>query len=55
MLEQNFVTSMIKAGGNPLAFFERPIAAVLGILTILIWLSPVILGMVRRRGRAGAV
>ncbi len=26
MLEQNFVTSMIKAGGNPLAFFERPIA-----------------------------
>jgi TctA family transporter len=55
MLEQYFVTSMIKAGGNPLAFFERPIAAVLGILTILIWLSPVILGMVRRRGRAGAV
>ena len=30
MLEENFVTSMIKADGNPLAFFQRPLAAVLG-------------------------
>jgi TctA family transporter len=37
MLEQNFMTSMIKADGNALFFFERPIAAVLGVLTILIW------------------
>lgn len=37
MLEQNFMTSMIKADGNALQFFERPIAAVLGILTVLIW------------------
>jgi TctA family transporter len=37
MLEQNFMTSMIKADGNPLFFFERPIAAVLGAMTILIW------------------
>jgi TctA family transporter len=37
MLEQNFMTSMIKADGDPLFFFERPIAAVLGIMTILIW------------------
>ena len=27
MLEDNFVTSMIKADGNVLAFFSRPIAA----------------------------
>jgi putative tricarboxylic transport membrane protein len=37
MLEQNFMTSMIKADGNFVQFFERPIAAVLGVLTLLIW------------------
>lgn len=43
MLEQNFITSMIKADGNILAFFERPIAAGLGIFTILVWLLPIVL------------
>jgi putative tricarboxylic transport membrane protein len=37
MFEQNFMTSMIKADGSFLAFFERPIAGVLGVLTILVW------------------
>ncbi|RCS22902.1 C4-dicarboxylate ABC transporter permease [Phyllobacterium salinisoli] len=37
MLEQNFVTSMIKADGSFLGFFERPIAASLGVVTLLIW------------------
>ncbi len=37
MIEQNFITSMIKADGDLLAFFERPIAAVLGVVTILVW------------------
>jgi putative tricarboxylic transport membrane protein len=37
MLEQNFMTSMIKADGSLLFFFERPIAACLGAATILIW------------------
>ncbi len=45
MLEDNFVSSMIKADGNPLAFFERPIAATLGALTIAVWLWP----LARRR------
>ena len=36
------MTSMIKADDNLLAFFERPIAAVLGAVTILIWMSPLI-------------
>ena len=40
LLEDSFMTSMIKADGNLLAFFERPVSAVLGITTILIWLSP---------------
>ncbi len=37
MLEQNFMTSMIKADGNALVFFERPIAAVLGAITVIVW------------------
>jgi len=47
MLEENFVSSMIKADGNLLAFFSRPIAAGLGALTIAIWLWP----LLRRRRR----
>jgi putative tricarboxylic transport membrane protein len=42
MFEQHFVTSMIKADGDLLAFFERPVAGVLGVATILIWLTPAI-------------
>jgi putative tricarboxylic transport membrane protein len=41
MLEENFITSMIKANGNALAFFERPIAAFLGAGTLLILFWPV--------------
>jgi len=37
MLEQNFMTSMIKADGSLLGFFERPIAATLGVMTALLW------------------
>jgi putative tricarboxylic transport membrane protein len=37
MLEQNFVTSMIKSDGSFLGFFQRPIAAGLGVVTLLIW------------------
>ena len=48
MLEQHLVTSMIKAGGHPWAFFERPIAGVLGAATILIWLTPLALRFMRR-------
>ena len=33
MLEDNFMTSMIKADGDLLGFFERPIAACLGVVT----------------------
>lgn len=37
MLEQNFFNSMIKADGNFLEFFSRPIAMWLGIVTLVIW------------------
>lgn len=51
MLEQNFITSMIKADGSFLTFFERPIAAGLGLFTIAIWCVPLIAMMVARRKR----
>ena len=43
---------MIKSDGRLLGFVERPIAAGLGTVTILVWLSPLILHMIRAR-RAG--
>lgn len=52
MLEENFVTSMIKSDGSLLAFFERPIAATLGILTLAAWFLPPIIR--RLRTAAGA-
>jgi len=49
MLEKYFITSMIKADGDFLAFFSRPISAGLGIATILLCLIPLV-GWLRRRG-----
>jgi TctA family transporter len=37
MFERMFMTSMIKSDGDLMAFFERPIALVLGICVILLW------------------
>ncbi|MFA6267972.1 MAG: tripartite tricarboxylate transporter permease, partial [Pseudolabrys sp.] len=45
MLEGNFMTSMIKADGNALFFFERPIAACLGVVTLLIWATMIWKGL----------
>ncbi len=42
MLEENFISSMIKADGRLLAFFERPIAGTLGVLTIFVFSVPII-------------
>ncbi|WPZ36103.1 tripartite tricarboxylate transporter permease [Thalassobaculum sp. OXR-137] len=49
MLEGNFMTAMIKADGNLLAFFERPIAAVLGVITLAVWFLPLLLKLWRGR------
>jgi len=48
MLEENFISSMIKADGRPLAFFERPIAGGLGALVIAVLLVPVLRTWLRR-------
>jgi putative tricarboxylic transport membrane protein len=37
MLEEHFFSSLIKADGNFLVFFERPIAGALGAMTLAIW------------------
>jgi TctA family transporter len=42
MLEENFISSMIKADGRILAFFERPIAGTLGVLTLLVLAAPLL-------------
>jgi putative tricarboxylic transport membrane protein len=49
LLEDAFMTSMIKGNGEVLAFFERPISAMLGIVTIAIWITPLMLNWMRRR------
>jgi TctA family transporter len=41
MMEENFVTSMIKSDGDPLVFFTRPIAMWLAAGTFIILLWPV--------------
>jgi len=40
MLEENFITSMIKSDGQLAGFFARPIAATLGALTLAAWFLP---------------
>jgi putative tricarboxylic transport membrane protein len=51
MVEQSFITSLIKSDGSILPFFSRPVAAVLAFFTIAALLWPVaywLWGVVRR-------
>lgn len=48
LVEQNFMISLIKSQGNLLLFFSRPLAAVLGAMTIVVWMMT-ILPWLRRR------
>ncbi len=49
MLEENFITSMIKSDGNLTAFVGRPIAAGLAFLTFLVWFALPLMRMLRAR------
>ena len=49
MLEENFITSMIKSDGSWLAFVERPIAAGLAVFTLLVWVGSGWANIRRRR------
>ncbi len=48
ILEQNFMTSMIKSEWDLTLFFVRPIAAVLGGMTIIVWFFPLLAGFLER-------
>ena len=48
MLEENFISSMIKSDGDPLVFFERPIAGGLAAGTFVILAWPLIARLWRR-------
>jgi TctA family transporter len=49
MLEENFISSMIKADGRFIDFVQRPIAGTLGVATLLVWLFPLLVYLHRRR------
>jgi len=49
MLEENFITSMIKSDGNLAAFVGRPIAAGLAFLTFLVWFALPLMRMIRAK------
>lgn len=55
IVEQNFMTSMLMSDGDLLAFFARPIAGVLGVVTLTVWLLPAAIALWRlaRRKQAG--
>jgi TctA family transporter len=53
MLEENFITSMIKSDGRLSAFFERPIAASLGAMTLAVWFLPLLLRRLRQLAGIG--
>ncbi|MBR0681331.1 tripartite tricarboxylate transporter permease [Roseomonas eburnea] len=48
MVEQNFVTSLIKSDGDVLPFFERPVSSVLAAMTIAALLWPAAVWAIRR-------
>ena len=52
MVEEQFMVSMIKAEGSVMAFVDRPIAALLGLLTIGVWGWPVVQSL---RGRIASL
>ncbi|GAB3651507.1 tripartite tricarboxylate transporter permease [Ramlibacter alkalitolerans] len=52
MLEENFITSMIKSNGDLSAFVTRPIAAGLALVTVLVWFVPPVLRALRVRRAA---
>lgn len=51
IVEQNFMQALISSNGNVLGLFSRPIAAVLGIVTIIVWTVPLMRLAWSRRGR----
>jgi TctA family transporter len=55
MVEQNFVTSLIKSDGTLLPFVQRPVAAVLAAATFAALLWPLVAWVLRKRAPRPAV
>jgi TctA family transporter len=49
ILEQNFMVSMIKTEWDLTQFVQRPVALILGGLTVLVWLTPLYPWLLARR------
>jgi len=49
MLEEHFIRAMIRADGNFMVFFERPIAGSLGAMTLIVICVPLIRWLLRSR------
>lgn len=47
LLEEMFLTSLIKSSGDLWMFFDRPLARALGIIVVAIWVLPVLLALKR--------
>lgn len=47
LVERSLITSLIKGDNNPLMFFERPIAGVLGVVTLALWFTPLLVKLYR--------
>lgn len=52
MLEANFLTSLVRARGDLLAFVDRPVAGGLAAVTLALWLIPLLTAVARRRRRS---
>ncbi|HKJ69631.1 MAG TPA: tripartite tricarboxylate transporter permease [bacterium] len=48
-LEARFIQTMTGSGGSLLAFFNRPAAAILGVITIFLWVSTAVRNMMAGR------
>jgi len=49
IVEESFINSMIKANGNLVAFVDRPIGGTLAAVFFVIWLSPLIMRVIKSR------
>ncbi|MFC7397411.1 tripartite tricarboxylate transporter permease [Chelatococcus sp. GCM10030263] len=55
ILEENLIQALTSTQGNVLAFFDRPISAFLGVITLAVWTVPLVRLAWRRLGPAQRV
>lgn len=52
-LEERFIQTLTGAGGSALAFFDRPLAALLGVVCVGLWVAIGVMGVRRTRRAEG--